>query len=90
MFIFYSLHLLFLRWLKDLFKLGLERPIEEKDIYQTLPEHESERLLNVFSAEWEKERERKRPSLFNVIFRVFVKKILLLSVCYSFLDTTLR
>lgn len=78
------------RWLKDLFKLGLQRPLEEGDIYQTLQAHECSKLSARFSELWEQEKEKKTPRLFNVIRKIYAKKIIGISVLFTAIDAISR
>lgn len=77
-------------WLKDFFALGLKRPIEEKDVFQTLKAHESKKLTDHAAGLWELELARKRPSLYNVLSAIYVKRIMTVSVLFTVLDVILR
>lgn len=50
-------------WIKDLYKAGLKRPITEDDVYETLETHKSVEIADKFAALWQKELERKDPSV---------------------------
>lgn len=78
------------RWLKDLFKLGLQRPIENEDIYRTLQEHESTKLSDRFETLWNEERKKKRPHLFTVIRQLYAKKIIGVSILFTAIDAISR
>lgn len=78
------------RWLKDLFRQGLSRPIEQNDIYSTLKVHESQRLSDHFSTLWNLEKLKKKPNLFRVMSRIYAKKILGLGILYTIIDTISR
>lgn len=78
------------RWLKDLFKLGLSRPIEEGDIYKTLKAHESKKLSENFAALWVEEQKNEKPSLFRVMRKMYAKKILGIGIFFSFVDSLSR
>lgn len=78
------------RWLNNLFKLGLKRPIEEGDIYETLKSHESKRLADEFTILWENEKLSARPSFLNVLYRIYAKKVLLISLIYTAFDVFVR
>lgn len=74
------------RWLNDIFKLGLRRPIEEKDIYKTLNGHESKQLTDKFSTVWETEKTTMKPNILRVIQKIYIKKILSASLLYTIFD----
>lgn len=78
------------RWLKDLFQQGLNRPIEQNDIYATLPEHESKKLSDNFTKLWKEETKKSSPSLFRVFRKIYAKKILGIGIFFSTLDTLSR
>lgn len=78
------------RWLKDLFKLGLSRPIDEKDIYKTLKAHESKKLSENFAALWTEEQKNDKPSLFRVMRKMYAKKILGIGMFFTFVDSLSR
>ncbi|XP_037030669.1 multidrug resistance-associated protein 4-like [Bradysia coprophila] len=77
-------------WLKDLFKLGLSRPIEEQDIYKTLKAHESKKLSENFAALWTEEQKKEKPSLFRVMRKMYAKKIIGIGMFFSFVDSLSR
>ncbi|KAJ6637207.1 putative multidrug resistance-associated protein lethal [Pseudolycoriella hygida] len=77
-------------WLKDLFKLGLSRPIEEGDIYKTLKVHESKKLSENFAALWIEEQKKQKPSLFRVMRKMYAKKILGIGMFFTFVDSLSR
>lgn len=78
------------RWLKDLFKLGLQRPIENEDIYRTLKEHECTRLSDHFETLWDEERKKRQPRLLTVIRQVYAKKIIGISILFTAIDAISR
>lgn len=88
--VFFSFSALVYRWLKDLFKLGLQRPIENEDIYRTLKEHECTRLSDRFETLWNEERKKQRPHLFTVIRQVYAKKIIGISILFTAIDAISR
>lgn len=77
-------------WLKDFFALGLKRPIEETDIFQTVKSHESKGLTDQAAELWEKELAKKRPSFYNVLSTIYARKVLVVSVLFTIIDTLLR
>lgn len=78
------------RWLKDLFKSGLKKPLTEHEIYTNLNKNDSARLTDLFEQEWEKEKRSKKPRLLNVIWKICVSKIIAFSCIYSAIDIGLR
>lgn len=79
-----------IRWLKDLFKLGLKRPIEEEDIYATLKNHKSSLLEAQFTRLWSEELKKKHPRFLTVILKCFGAKIFGFGIIYTSLDTLMR
>lgn len=75
-----------------MFKLGLERPLSEHDIYRNLKSNDAATLTDHFELEWKKEknREKQKPHFVSVIWTVCVSKIIGFSVLYSVLDIVLR
>lgn len=78
------------RWLKDLFRLGLKKPLDTQDIYKNLSQHDSARLTEAFNEEWEQEKCRKRPRLLNVIRKIYIHKLIGLSFLLSAVDIASR
>lgn len=80
------------RWLKDLFRLGLQKSLSPHDVYTNLKENDAAMLTDRLQTEWKKEinREGRKPRILNVIWRVFVSKIIGFSFLYSILDIFLR
>lgn len=78
------------RWLKDLFRLGLKKPLDTQDIYKNLSQHDSARLTEAFNEEWEQEKCRKRPRLLNVIRKIYINKLIGLSFLLSAVDIASR
>lgn len=78
------------RWLKDLFKLGLKKPLDTQDIYKNLIQHDSARMTKQFDELWEHEKYSKRPRIFNVIRKMYINKVIGLSILYSMLDILSR
>ncbi|XP_055678761.1 probable multidrug resistance-associated protein lethal(2)03659 isoform X2 [Lutzomyia longipalpis] len=77
-------------WLRNLFKLGLKRPIEEEDIYATLKHHKSSLLEGQFTRLWTDELKKKHPRFLNVILKSFGPKIFGFGIIYTSLDTLMR
>lgn len=80
------------RWLKDLFGLGLKRPLNAQDMYQNLSENDASKLADQFEVDWkaEKYRMKGKPRILNVIWRVCVSKMIGFSFLYSAFDIILK
>lgn len=78
------------RWLRNLFRLGLKRPIEQNDIYETIPTHDSKFLTDQLANEWQNECAKEKPSLLRAIWRIHAKKVLLLGLFYTVVDSCIR
>uniref|UniRef100_A0A182NN20 Uncharacterized protein n=1 Tax=Anopheles dirus TaxID=7168 RepID=A0A182NN20_9DIPT len=78
-------------WLKDLFRAGLKRPIDETDIYETLSSHQSAQLSYQFERYWRAEqRGSERPSFLRVICRIYWQSILGYGSMYTIVDLLAR
>lgn len=81
----------FLRWLLDLIKLGLKRPIEIEDIYHTLKSHESKFLTDAFSVRWNREcMTKKKTKLMNVLRKIYAKRVIGVSILYTLFNISIR
>lgn len=78
------------RWMKDLFRLGLKRPIEISDIYQNLSAHDSARLATRFDKLWSEEKKTSRPRIFTVIAKLYWVQIISLSIGFAAVDIISR
>lgn len=79
------------RWLKDLLKLGLEKPIDTQDVYKNLKQHDAAQITDRFNELWQNEiSNQKRPRIFNVIRKMFINRIIGLSILYSIVDIISR
>lgn len=85
-----GLFLVFWRWMKDLFRLGLQRTIESSDIYQNLSAHDSEQLSTKFEKLWKEEKFKRRPRLLSVIVKMYWLQILSLSIGFAAVDIISR
>lgn len=77
-------------WLGDLFRTGLQRPIEEFDIYEPLSSHQSEQLTYQFEARWKRELQRDKPSFLAVIRVIYGWTILSKGFLYTSVDSFSR
>lgn len=79
------------RWLKDLIRLGMKRPIDEDDIYESLESLDSKRSTDEFSKVWQEEKKtRRQPSLLRALWRIYGNRILWPSIIYTILDASIR
>ncbi|XP_037954692.1 probable multidrug resistance-associated protein lethal(2)03659 [Teleopsis dalmanni] len=74
---------------------GRKKTLDEKDLYQTLSTHKSEKLGNKMCISWEKELERKTntkkgPSLLKATMRVFGCEFALLGIALFLLEMGVR
>lgn len=77
-------------WLRDLFRTGLERPIDESDIYEPLSSHQSEQLTYRFEDCWKRQLKRDRPSFLAVIRVIYGWTILSKGFLYTSVDSFSR
>lgn len=75
-----------------MFKLGLRKSLTPHDVYTNLRANDAARLTEKFQTEWKYEKNRKtlKPTILNVIWKVFVSKIIGFSFLYSIVDTCLK
>ncbi|CAH1780700.1 unnamed protein product [Owenia fusiformis] len=77
---------LFFWWLNPLFNVGYKRPLEETDMFNVLPEDDSENLCHRLEVEWNKElekvkkNEKESASLSWALIRTFGKQYGLLGL----------
>lgn len=75
------------RWLRNIFRLGLRRPLEVSDVFDCLPEHGSKKLSTHFDSMWQEERKRPHPSLMRVVLRIYGKKFAFIGLFFNLMDT---
>lgn len=80
------------RWLKDLFQLGLHKTLEKSDIYRNLKMNDSAKLKINFAQKWEEEKRQRKNNakLSNVIWQIWLSKMIGFSFLYSIVDIFLR
>lgn len=79
------------RWLKNLVRIGLSRPIRNSDVYQTLDSHESKRKTDTFLHHWNIHTSKtKHPKLITVFAHVYAAKVLSISLLYTFFSVSIR
>lgn len=64
-----------------MFSIGLKRTIQEDDIYTVRPDMRSDLNTEAFAKLWESELKKKKPSLFRIMLKMYLGKVLL----YGFL-----
>lgn len=74
-------------WLKDLFKLGLKKPIEQEDLYETAVDHRSKPLRKMFNRYWKDELKKPSPSLLKCFIKAFGVKLVVYGILYNVTDT---
>ncbi|KAG5672509.1 hypothetical protein PVAND_002633 [Polypedilum vanderplanki] len=78
-------------WLKDLYKIGMTRPITDDDVYQTIDHHECDRIANKFKTLWQKELDgSKRPSALRLIYNAYGPPVLIIGLLFSVCETLMR
>ena len=77
-------------WLKELFRTGLRRPIDETDIYETLSSHQSEQLSYQFENKWRLELRKEQPSFFKVICGIYSWTMISRGLAYTTVDSFSR
>lgn len=64
-------------------KLGLERPIEEDDIYNVTDTMRSSTNTETLTKLWDIELQKKQPSVLRIIMKAYGFKALIVSLLYS-------
>lgn len=71
----------------------MQKPLSARDIYKNLKENDAAALAQRFDAEWTAEKShgaKRKPHIFNVIWRVCISKVIGFSFLYSLLDILLK
>lgn len=76
-----------IRWLKDLFKVGLKRQIVEEDIYECNENHTSDSATKKFEMLWEDEQNKENPSLVRVALKTFWLRVFFVGIFYATFET---
>jgi ATP-binding cassette, subfamily C (CFTR/MRP), member 4 len=74
-------------WLRSLYRLGLTRTITEDDVYETLKEHQSERISAKFIRLWNDELSRKDPSVLRMFYNAYGFWTLIFAVVFSVIES---
>lgn len=77
-------------WLKNLYKTGLTRTITDEDVYETLKDHECDKIAEKFDKLWQDELKRKEPSVLRMFCRAYGLPVLLVGLSFSLVETLNR
>ncbi|GAB0093529.1 probable multidrug resistance-associated protein lethal(2)03659 [Sergentomyia squamirostris] len=77
-------------YLLELFRIGSKRPIEDGDIYETLPEHKSEGISHKFEKLWAVESKKKSPTLLRVYLKAYGLPVIGWGLLFSLIETVTR
>lgn len=81
----------FFSWLMPYFVEGFKRELNEDDMYGPLKTHEAVLLGDKLEKAWNHEiRNKKNPSLWRAILKVFSKDLILYGIFYLFLEFIVR
>lgn len=75
--------MIYSRWLKPIFGIGLKRVIQEGDIYAVKDDMRSDSNTDAFEKLWEEELKKKKPSLFRIMFKLYLWKVLLAGFLFA-------
>lgn len=73
-----------------MFSIGMNRAIEEDDIYAVTNSMRSDQNTEAFSKLWALELEKKNPSILRVMLKVHGFKVLTLGLLFSVGETLAR
>lgn len=76
-----------IRWLRDLFKVGLKRQIIEEDIYECSPKYSSDEVTKRFEMLWEDEQLKPQPSLIKVALKTFWMPVIVVGFFFAVFET---
>lgn len=68
------------RWIVDILKFGLKKPIVEDDIYSCPKNHKSKENSEIFKKLWSKELKKEKPKLVKSIVKFCALKIFLIGI----------
>lgn len=78
------------RWLKPMLSIGLKRSIEQDDIYAVTNDMRSDLNTEQFAKLWDEEVKKSNPSIFRVLFKLHLKKLLPIGILYAIGETVAR
>lgn len=70
-----------------MYQKAWRRPLDEKDVYETLSIHESKQLSDEFSRKWEGQLRKPKPSLCAVICQLYGVHVMWTSILFTVVDT---
>lgn len=73
-----------------MFSIGMNRTIEEDDIYAVTDGMRSDKNTDKFAKLWELELKKKNPSIFRVMLKVHGFEVLTLGLLFSVGETLAR
>lgn len=77
-------------WTRETFSKGRREELETKDLYTHIPDLDSENLSLSLIEHWEKEAQRKNPSLLHMVFCAFGWGFVPLCILYSILEISIQ
>lgn len=78
------------RWLKDTFKIGIKRELEEHEIYEVTNSLRSDKNTEEFVTLWDEELKKPSPSILRLMFKLHGCGILFWGLMFSFFETFAR
>lgn len=78
------------RYLRDIFRKALNRPLEDEDVYAPLEDHKSAPICDIFAQLWQKQLTNKRPHLLRVINKAYGIQLLGLGFIFAIIETICR
>lgn len=81
---------LIFRWLKNTFKTGMKRPIEEDEIYEVTNSLRSDKNTREFAELWNEELKKPKPSIIRVIMKLHGFRLIFWGIVFSVLETLSR
>lgn len=76
--------------MKDIFKIGNKRPIEENEIYEVKDGMRSDKITDRINKLWVEEKTKKKPNLLKVLFKMYGAQLLFWGISFSLFETGLR
>lgn len=77
-------------WTTKIFRTGINRSIEESDIYEIPDKHKSQILSDEYSKLWDDELKRRKPSIIRLFMRIIGYKIIVLGFFCSNIETAVK
>lgn len=73
-----------------MFSIGLKRSIDESDICEVTHDMRSDENTERFAQLWDEEVKKKNPSIFRVMFKLHLYKLLPIGILYAIGETIAR